>query len=318
MHLQGSVKSAYLAATSYAFIIGFSFMFVKITVATVHPLDVLAHRFMIGLIALLIPVLLGKVRITVTMKEVWRIVPLGVLSPILFFLFQTFGLLNASSGEAGIIVSLVPLFTLPMAMLFLKERSNLRQQLSLLLSVAGAVLIFAMKGDLGGARLEGIALLLLSALSFAGYGVLARPLVRKHAPLELAFITTAMGFIAFNGAALFRHIGAGTIDGYFQPFGDRPYLLALLYLGILSSVGTTVLSSYALRFLEASKVSVFGNLATLISLLAGAIILHESLGWYHVLGTLMILGGIWGTNRGKVASKPDNGKKASHETVTRM
>ncbi|WP_042164438.1 DMT family transporter [Paenibacillus gorillae] len=289
--------SAYLAAIAYAVIIGFSFLFVKVTVAAAHPLDVLAHRFSIGLIAVAIPFLLGWVRIRIKLRDIWRIAPLALFSPVLFFFFQTYGMINASSSEGGIILATVPIFTLLLASFFLKERTSLVQKLSLFLSVAGVVFMFMMKDGLDTSNFKGLLLLLLSAVSFAGYSVLTRPLAQKYAPMEITLVTTGIGFIVFLSVSLIRHTAEGTLQSFFQPFAQPSYVLALFYLGVVSSVGTTLLSSFALSRLEASKVSVFSNLSTLISIMAGALILNERITIYHVIGAIMIIVGVLGTNR---------------------
>lgn len=67
--------------------------------------------------------------------------------------------------------------------------------------------------------------------------------------------------------------------------------LSVLYLGILSSLVTSFMSNYALSVLEAAKMSVFSHVATLITIVAGVLFLHESLGYYHVIGGIAILGG---------------------------
>ncbi|MNI71557.1 EamA-like transporter family protein [compost metagenome] len=59
---------------------------------------------------------------------------------------------------------------------------------------------------------------------------------------------------------------------------------------------TTLLSSYALTHLEASKMSVFSNLSTLVSIAGGAWILHEPVSGYHIIGALLIIAGVLGTN----------------------
>jgi drug/metabolite transporter (DMT)-like permease len=294
--------AAYLAAILYASIIGFSFLFVKMTVTAANPLDVLAHRFAIGWFAVAVPFLFGWVRLRFTWGDIRRLLPLGLLSPVLFFAFQAFGLMSASSSEAGIILAMVPLFTAPIASFFLKERTNGIQKLSILLSVAGVIFIFAMKGGAGFSikNVTGLILLLLSAFSMAGFSVLARPLTRKYTPLEISFVTMGMGFVLFGIAALFRHGTSGTLNIFLQPFADTKYLLALLYLGILSTVITSLLSTYALTRLEASKVSVFNNLSTLISIMAGALVLHEELTVAHIIGTVMIITGVLGTNFGRL------------------
>ncbi|MFD1988650.1 DMT family transporter [Paenibacillus nicotianae] len=292
---------AYLAALAYALIIGFSFLFMKMTIDTAHPLDVLAHRFLLSTIVLGIPILLGWIKVTCTWRDIWRILPLAMLSPILFFAFQAFGLLYASSAEAGIIQATAPIFTLILATYFLKEQSSWIQKGSLLLSVIGVVFIFVMKGgtNFSLSNLGGILLLVGSALCFAGYGVLARPLTKEYNPLQLTWVTMITACVLFNVVALGRHLVLGTMVEYVQPFAEPHYGFALLYLGILSSLGTTLLSSYALSHLEATKMSVFSNFATITSMIAGSVFLHEQLMYYHIIGTTLIILGVLGTNWGK-------------------
>ncbi|WP_426334035.1 DMT family transporter [Paenibacillus silvae] len=288
---------AYIASVTYAAIIGLSFLFVKMTVTIAHPIDVLAHRFALSLIVVSIPVLFGWIKINLRMADLWRIIPLGLLSPVLFFAFQAFGLVTSNSSEAGIIQAMVPVFTLVLASVFLRERTSIVQKLSLLLSVAGVIFIFAMKGGgMSMSNMQGTVLLLFSAISFAGYGVLARPLTRKYKPLELTWVTLMVGCIVFNAAALIRHAYIGSMADYIQPLGDPSYLGALAYLAILSTMVSTLLSSYALTHLEASRVSVFSNLSTLISIAGGALILHEPVQGYHYIGAVLIIAGVLGTN----------------------
>jgi drug/metabolite transporter (DMT)-like permease len=290
--------SAYFAAFLYAIIIGFSFLFVKMTISAAHPLDVLAHRFTLSFFAISIPVIFGWISVSIKLKDLWPILRLALLSPVLFFAFQAFGLMSASSSEAGIIQASVPIFTLILASYFLRERSSSLQKISLLVSVVGVIFIFVMKGSsqVSSGNFQGILLLLLSALAFAGYSVLARPLTRTFKPIELTYITLGVGFILFNIMAVGRHTTAGTLHEFFQPLTDISYIGALLYLGILSTMVTTLLSSFALSRIEASKMSVFSNFSTLVSMVAGVIFLNEQLQYYHVVGAIMIILGVLGTN----------------------
>lgn len=290
--------SAYLAAIAYALIIGFSFMFVKLAIQVANPLDLLAHRFSLSFLVLTVPIIAGWLPFRVQRQDLLRLLPLGLFSPVLFFMFQTFGLVTTSSSEAGIIQATVPVFTLIMATIFLKERTTLLQKLSLLLSVGGVVFIFAMKGgaQLSTANIIGIALITLSAICFAAYGVLARPLTQKYAPLEITYVTLGMGFVIFNVLAIGQHLIEGTFPEYARALTSPVALGAIAYLGIASTLITTLLSSFALSRLQASKMSVFSNLSTLVSILAGALLLQEEIHYYHIVGAVAIVLGVLGTN----------------------
>ncbi|HHY21317.1 MAG TPA: EamA family transporter [Bacilli bacterium] len=289
--------SAYLAALSYAAIIGFAFLFVKLTLAVTCPIDTLAHRFTASFVIASIPVLFGWIKIKLTLKDIFRILPLSLLYPAGFFSLQVFGLVYTTTSEAGIISATAPIFTMILATYILKEHSNHWQKLSIILSVSGVIYIFwMMESSTGSTSFIGVFLVLLSSLSVAGYNVLARPLTQKYRVIDITYMMTAIGFLFFNLIALVRHSIEGTLHTYFQPFTNLTFLLSILYLGVLSSLLTSFLSNYALSKMEASKMSVFSNLATLITIIAGAVFLNETLAYYHIIGAMMIITGIIGTN----------------------
>lgn len=114
--------------------------------------------------------------------------------------------------------------------------------------------------------------------------------------IDLTYMMTAIGFLCFNMIAIFNHIRTGTINLYFQPFTNGAFLISILYLGVLSSLLTAFLSNYALTYIEASKMSVFSNLSTLLTIIAGVLSLNEQIVYYHMIGAVMIVLGILGTN----------------------
>ncbi|BBH23434.1 transporter [Paenibacillus baekrokdamisoli] len=289
--------NAYMAAVLYAIIIGFAFIFVKLTLTHASPLDILAHRFTVSFVAASIPILCGWVRLSFSIKDIVTMLPLALLYPTLFFGLQTFGLVYTSSSEAAILQATAPIFTMVLAAYFLKEYASPWQKASILLSVAGVLFIFIMKGN----RLEanhtvGTILILLSVLSLAGYSVLARKMMRKFNYKDLTYVVTAIGFLAFNGMAVIAHVSKGTLNLYFEPFRSPTFVLSILYLGIVASLISLLLSNFALSRLGASRMSAFNNLSTLVTIFAGVLFLKEQLEYFHLLGAVMIVTGVVGAN----------------------
>jgi len=288
-----ATRKAYIAVLVYTAIIGFAFLFAKIALKSASPLDTMAHRFTVSLLAASVPLLLGKIKLAVRWKDLSAIVPIALLYPTCFFAFQTFGLARTTSAEAGIIQACIPVFTLVLASVFLRERSSLQQKLAILLSTGGVVFIFVMQGfHLSGSGLLGSFLILLSALSSAGYSILVRRTNRRFSPYDLTYVMIVFGFIAFNAAALAQHQADHSLGAYFQPFADGRFWIAILYLGILASLGSSLSSNYALSILKASQVSVFVNLATVITMLAGVVFLNEKLFYYDLIGAALIVAGV--------------------------
>lgn len=57
-----------------------------------------------------------------------------------------------------------------------------------------------------------------------------------------------------------------------------------------------MLNNYALSKIEAAKMSVFGNLRTVVAIFAGVFFLKEKIYYYHIIGSIMIILGVIGTN----------------------
>lgn len=291
------MNTVYLAAIIYSIISGLSFLFGKIGLDYSNPIDLLAYRFTAAFIAILIPVLFKWVKVDLDKEKIKKIMPLAIFYPLLFFGFQTFGLKYTQSSEAGIYLAVGPVFTMILASYFLKEKTTTLQKLSILLSVFGVIYItFKKGGSLEFQNMKGIIFLLLSVLSFAIYSVMARKLTQDFSNIELSYVMIGISFIGFNVLAIGKHLLGGDMGSILLPLKQSKFIIAVLYLGILSTFGTSFLSNFVLSKLEAYKMSVFTNLATVISMIAGVIFLNEEIFYYHIIGSIFIILGVLGAN----------------------
>lgn len=289
---------AYLAALSFSAIIGFSFLFTKIALGYASPLTNLAHRYTIAALVMVVLYQTKLIKVSLSRKDILSILPMSLFYPLLFFIFQSFALKDISSSEAGILQALVPIFTLLLASAFLKEKTSLLQKFFLFLSVAGVVFIFLSKGANFGTETVsfGFLLMLGSVLANAINNILSKSKGGRYRAMDMTAVVIFVGCVTFNTLSLTLHYLDGNILAYVAPLGQLPYLLSMLYLGILASIVTGSLSIYAIVRLGASTVSVFGNLGTVLTILAGALILHEPIYSYHAIGATLIIAGILGMN----------------------
>ncbi|WP_101807423.1 DMT family transporter [Paenibacillus pasadenensis] len=306
--IQKELRLSYFFAVLNAVIIGLSFLFAKIALDHAGPLDTLAFRFASSFLAMSVPVALGWVKLDYRGKPVHKVLLLAALYPLGFFTLQAFGLLHATSAEGGILYAFTPIVTMIVASLALKETTTALQKGSIFVSVFGVVFIFVMKGSrIDLSNLAGISLLLLACFAFAGYTVMARSLSKSFRPAEMTYFMMGVGFAAFLVASVTDHAAAGTLDRVFDPLSSGAFVGSILFLGVASSLVTALTSTYILARMEASRMSVFANLSTIVSMAAGAIVLGEELTIYHLIGSVMILAGVIGTNRlgrKKAAPKP--------------
>lgn len=289
---------AYSAALLYSLIVGLSFLFGKIGLKySSSPMDILAYRFSAGFAAILIPVLFNWVELDLNLDMIKKILPLSLFYPISFFGFQIYGLELSQSSEAGILLAVGPVFTMILATYFLDEKTTLAQKISILISVFGVVYITLKKSSSPGLyNIKGIILLLFSVIAFAVYNVMGRKLTRDFSSVELTYVMIGISFITFNSLSIGKHLISGSFPDFIAPLKHPNFIISILYLGVLSSFGSSFLSIFALSEIESSKMSVFANLATVISVIAGVVFLNENIFYYHIIGSLMIIGGVVGTN----------------------
>lgn len=263
-----------------------------------EPIDTLTYRFTLSFAVISIPVMLGRVKLNYRSKPLYKALLLATMYPLGFFTLQTFGLQHATSSEGGILYATTPILTMLLASVFLKETTTNLQKLSIFLSVLGVVFIFVMKGSvIDLTNIKGISLLFLSCLAFASYGVLARSLLRTFSPAEISYLMLGIGFVTFLVGSLTDHVTAGTLDHFIEPLVSSSFIVSILYLGVMSSLLTALTSNYALSKIEASKMSVFSNLSTIVSIAAGALFLREEITMYSIIGSALIIAGVMGTIR---------------------
>ena len=287
----------YFWAMIYTIIIGLSFLFTKTALQGAIPIDILAFRFTISFMIMSVLVATNMVKINFRNKGLGNIMILSVFYPVLFFVFQAFGLLFATSSEGGIIMASTPIFTLILTTMFLGETTTFQQKLCIGLSVLGVLYIFIMKGGtLSLDNTKGLLLLTLSALAFAIYGVLAQSLSKEFTAVELSYSTLGVGFVFLNIISLSSHVANNTVGDWLTPLANGQFVTSILYLGILSTLVSSALVNYLLSTIKAIKLNVFANLSVVVSIIAGAIVLQEEIYYYHILGSMMIIGGVFGTN----------------------
>lgn len=295
--MYSSKAKAYFAILLMFTIIGFNPLMLKITVKSVTALEILTYRLSFGFICALIPVVLRKVKIKITFRDFLIILPAMIAYAICFFTLQTLALETLPSTESGIIFALSPILAAILAAIFLKEKTNGFQILFIIISMTGVIFIMLMKGASAEAfNIRGTILMALTTITFAATSILLRRLSGRYPAYTITFLVSGLGFVAYNAALIYVKLSSGTIGEYLAPLADWRILLAALFLGCGGMFGTSFLQSYALKELESTKVVVFSNLSTAITIFAGAIFLTEPVHWYHVLGTVVIIVGVIGTN----------------------
>ena len=211
---------------------------------------------------------------------------LGIVQPVAYFIFENYGILYTSAAVAGTIIAAVPVCCILMDVLVLHERVTRRQVLCALGAIGGVALI-----SVGGAVMIsalGLLFLLLTMLSDTVYYGLSHDAAKRFTPFEITYVMFVVGMAVFIPVAL---IQAGGISSELitAPAQSGSFWLAVLYLGILSSGVAYGLLNFANSHLTVSESSLFSNVTTVVSVLAGVLFLKEDFSLWQALGVVIIL-----------------------------
>jgi len=293
-------KKVHIAGILFATIFGFSFMFSKVALNHVSPIGLISYRFLIAFLVFELFRRLKWVSIRFEKNHFKLLFWVALFQPFLYFLFETFGLARTTSGEAGMMIAFIPIFVTLLSSIFLKERPNIFQFLCIVLSVSGVVWIQFMKINTGiSFEWIGLILLFLAVISAALFNIASRTASKLLTPFEITYFMMLLGAITFNIIYIIQLMIKKSIGTYFTLLGNIEMIVPILYLGIVASIGGFLLVNYALSKAPAHITSIYANLSTLVAVIAGAVLLKERLEYYHLMGSLMIVSGVYGTIRFK-------------------
>ncbi|MEO4048729.1 DMT family transporter [Pseudomonas sp. CAU 1711] len=217
----------------------------------------------------------------------WRyLLAMAACEPCLYFIFEALALQHTSAAQAGMITALLPLLVAVGASLFLRERVALSTWAGFLLAVCGALwLSLVGEADAGApAPLLGNFYELLAMLCATGYTLLLKLLCERYSP----FILTAMQ--AFVGALFFLPLAlAGqSLPSEFGVLGVG----AVIYLGLVVTVGAYGLYIFGVSRLPASQASAFTNLIPVFTLIFAALLLGERLAPAQYAAAALVFAGV--------------------------
>jgi len=274
---------------SYSTIFGFSYIASKNALEVLNPLELLFLRFSFATLVFVLLVAFKIIKLSYKGKPLGELGLVCLFQPILYFVCETFGIKECSTSTAGLMLGAVPVTVAFLAWLILDERPTLLRMLSLLVSLSGVGFI-ALTASSGENTFFGLLLLFGAMASASLYNVFSRKSSRIFTPMETTFAMMISGTVGFGLLALFN-----TSPDLIQR--AVPKIPSIVYLGGLSSVVAFFLVNFNLSKLTASQVSVFSNLSTTVSVMAGVIFLGEHFGPLQVIGAVLILFGVWGANR---------------------
>ncbi|MEH7178484.1 DMT family transporter [Neobacillus vireti] len=267
---------------------GVSFVSTKAVLGKLDPYSLLVIRFGIGAIFLLLLLLLQRHRLFVSIKYIPHLVVLGIVGVFVHQLLQATALLTIDASSAGWLISISPIFTVILSILFLHEKISFSKGIGMVLAILGVLLVTtARNGQSFQITLNlGFLLMILSTLNWAVYSVLLKSLKIPYPPIVITFYMSLCGLI-LTTPFLFRNRGWEALS-----LLTKSEWAHLLFLGVFVSGVAYWYWAKALEVLEAVKVSMFLYLEPIATLIAAVLLLQEKIFLLSVAGGIIIIIGV--------------------------
>jgi drug/metabolite transporter (DMT)-like permease len=217
-----------------------------------------------------------------------RLFLVAFFEPGLYFLFETEGLNRTGAADAALIIASAPVVVGVLSRILLGERQSGKTLLGAALSILGVALIVYGSGVHPGSRssLSGNLLIVGAVVAAALYMITARSLSGRVSTLHIT------AFQIFYGAIFFAPLYALRAEGMVWEQVTFRSLGALCFLVFGATLIAFLAYNRALKDISAARASVWLNGIPVVAALTAWLLLGERLGWYHLLGGLLVVSGV--------------------------
>ena len=288
---------------------GSSYLWIKIGVEAVGPFTLVTLRCAFAAAFLLIVVRVAREPLPRSRPVIGHLAVIGVLSIFLPFVLIAWGEDHVDSGLAAVLNATTPLFTVPIAAVFLRDEPiRLNRTLGVIVGFVGVLVVLA-PTLAAGSSADPLALaaqvaITLASLSYAFGAVYARRFVTGLRPMIIS-----LGMVSFG--LLYTAPLAIAIDMPRWAGVDLGALVAGAWLGILGS-GVALLIFYRLLHdWGPTRTHVVVYLLPPVGVALGVLVLNEPLYASLLIGTVLIIGGAALTNAkiGRRRRAPDSARQ---------
>ncbi len=222
-----------------------------------------------------------------TLPVLLQTLGVGVLGYYLASLLDFSALEYISAQFDRLILLTYPFFVVLFGVVFFRRRVTPGMIAALVVSYAGIAMIFWHDLSIEGENVVlGAALVFGSALAYAGYQILAKPLIDRLG--SGLFTSIAM---SAAGPCVIVHFLAT------HPLGDLAItgngFLLMLAIGTVATVLPAYAISGGIALIGPERTAIIGNISPVVTVALAITVLGEAFTVWHAIGTALVLGGVF-------------------------
>ena len=278
--------AGHLAAAFTVTVWGATFISTKILLRHFTPVEILLLRFVLGLAALW-AASPKPMKIESRRHELY-FAGAGLSGLVLYYLCENIALNYGDASIIGVMVASAPLFAGIFSAIMCKTRLRPGFFIGFVVALSGLSLIALHGGDSGHVQPLGAVLALCGAISWGVYSNLTRLIsecgyptlgtTRRIVTYGVVFMLPAAVLMGFRPQAVLTLDGVGLVN--------------LLFLGLGASALCFFIWNYAVGMLGPVKTCVYIYASPVVTVVLAALILHERMDAWAVLGTVLVLAGL--------------------------
>lgn len=278
----------HLLAIAVIVVWGSTFVSTKVLINQgMHPDEIFFYRFLIAYIGIWF---CGKQRLWAeNIKDEILLALAGIMGGSLYFVGENRALELAQASDVSFIVSTTPLLTAWGAFIFFRKSQNVLFYISSLLALAGVAMIVYN----GSYSLEinpvGYALALIAAVGWAVYSIAVKKVESRYSNI---FITRKIFFYGVITIIPLLWINSEQMSSPISLIENQVIVGNVLFLGVLASLVCFILWNIVLRHLGVVASTNYLFVNPVITLIASAIFLDESITFLGIAGSAAVLLGV--------------------------
>jgi drug/metabolite transporter (DMT)-like permease len=308
-----ATRSRIIVAFALLYVLwGSTYLAMRIVVRDMPPYVAGAVRYLIAGPIMLAALAVSGRKVRISMQDLRRLLVIGILLLSIGNIGVLWGEIYVPSGLASLIVALVPIWVVMIeAWIFRAGRMKAKGLFGLAMGIAG-LLVLMWPRITSGSRLGRLELMGCGILAFGSFFWALGSIFSHRYELSVDVFVSAAWQMTLGGIV---NAVIAVVSG--QVFRTHWTVTAFTGIGYLVVFGSWIGYSafiYLLEHVPTPKVATYTYINPIIALVLGAVILHERVDVFMLVGTAIIITSVALVNTSKLRGQPQQAKLAEVAT----
>lgn len=224
-----------------------------------------------------------KSKLRIDKRDIKWFIGTGIFSMLFFNTCYCTAVQLTSLSIAAVLLYTSPIFVTLLSIPIFKENLTIRKLTAMIFSVIGCMLVSGVLSNTAAdVSIKGLMFGICAAIGYAIYGILARILVKKYHTFTILFYT----FLLASIGGFF----VSDVHGIVGIVSNKPVsILVIILAALICNVIPYILFTTALKYIEASRVSIIASVEPVVATVIGIVAFGETLTFVSVIGIVCVL-----------------------------